>query len=87
MADVTIYTTSYCPYCVQAKRLLTRKGIPYTEVDVTEDVDLREKMVAESGRRTVPQIFIDGQPIGGFDELHELDTTGRLDELIGAAAS
>ena len=87
MADVTVYTTSYCPYCVQAKRLLTRKGIPYTEIDVTEDVDLRQKMVAESGRRTVPQIFIDGQPIGGFDELHELETSGRLDELVGAGAS
>jgi glutaredoxin 3 len=85
MAEVTIYTTSYCPYCVQAKRLLAHKGIHYAEIDVTEDVDLRQKMVDQSGRRTVPQIFIDGQPIGGFDELHELDSSGRLDEMVGGS--
>jgi glutaredoxin 3 len=84
MAEVIVYTTSYCPYCVQAKRLLTRKGVPYTEIDVTEDVCLREKMMEESGRRTVPQIFIAGQPIGGYDELSALDSSGGLDAMLNA---
>ena len=86
MAEVVVYTTSYCPYCVQAKRLLNHKGIAYTEIDVSEDAELRQKMVADSGRRTVPQIFIDGQPIGGFDELYELDSSGRLDAMVGRPA-
>ena len=84
MAEVIVYTTSYCPYCVQAKRLLTRKGVPYTEIDVTEDAGLREKMMEDSGRRTVPQIFIAGQPIGGYDELYALESSGQLDRMLNA---
>jgi len=87
MAEVTIYTTVSCPYCVQAKRLLSAKGVAYTEVDVTGDHALRQEMIRASGRRTVPQIFIAGQPIGGFDELYELDVRGELDALLAAPAA
>jgi glutaredoxin 3 len=82
VAEVIIYTTTYCPYCTRAKQLLSRKKIPYTEIDVTEDTVLREKMEADSGRRTVPQIFIDGKPIGGCGDLFELNNSGELDKLI-----
>ena len=84
MPDVTIYTTVSCPYCVQAKRLLTHKGIAYREIDITADPELRRTMIQASGRRTVPQIFIGEQSIGGFDELYELDQSGELDTLLRA---
>jgi glutaredoxin 3 len=83
MAEVKIFTTSFCPYCLQAKRLLDHKSVPYVEIDVGADDALREEMVVASGRRTVPQIFIDGQPIGGFEELRALDQSGELDDLLG----
>jgi glutaredoxin 3 len=86
MAEVVIYTTTSCPYCVQAKRLLDRKGVPYTEIDVSADAEKRAEMMRASGRRTVPQIFIAEQSIGGFDELYELEQTGRLDGLLAAPA-
>jgi glutaredoxin 3 len=86
MADVTIYTTVACPYCVQAKRLLDHKGIAYNEVDVTSDLVLRQEMIQASGRRTVPQIFIGEQSIGGFDELYALEQSGELDDLLQAAS-
>ncbi len=82
MPPVTIYTTISCPYCVQAKRLLTHKGVPYTEIDVTADSELLREMILASGRRTVPQIFIGEQSIGGFDELYELEQSGELDGLL-----
>jgi glutaredoxin 3 len=86
IAEVTIYTTTFCPYCVRAKRLLVQKGVSYREVDVTADDELRERMITESGgRRTVPQIFIDGRPIGGYEELAALDEAGELDGLLGLA--
>jgi glutaredoxin 3 len=84
MATVVIYTTQYCPYCTQAKALLKHKGVAFEEVDVGKDAALRDKMIEESGRRTVPQIFIDGDPIGGFDELRALDEEGKLDTLLAA---
>jgi glutaredoxin 3 len=84
MARVVMYTTQYCPYCVRAKALLRHKGVPFEEIDVGGDDALREKMVAASGRRTVPQIFIDEAPIGGFDELKVLDDQGELDRLLAA---
>ena len=87
MVEVTIYTSESCPYCVQAKRLLGAKGVTYTEIDVTGDVAVRQEMIRASGRRTVPQIFIAGQPIGGFDELYELDVSGELDNLLAAPAA
>ncbi|HWP66651.1 MAG TPA: glutaredoxin 3 [Candidatus Limnocylindria bacterium] len=81
MARVEVYTTPMCPYCVAAKRLLTERGIPYVEFDVAEDAALRADVMRRSGRRTVPQIFIDGRSIGGFEELRELDAAGELDGL------
>jgi glutaredoxin 3 len=84
MAMVVIYTTQYCPYCTQAKALLKHKGVAFQEVDVGKDAALRDKMIEKSGRRTVPQIFIDGDPIGGFDELRALDEEGKLDTLSAA---
>ncbi len=85
MANVILYTTQMCPYCVRAKALLRHKGVTFEEIDVGEDDALRTKMVHESGgRRTVPQIFIDGRPIGGFEELYQLDQDGELDRLLAA---
>jgi glutaredoxin 3 len=84
MAKVVMYSSQYCPYCVQAKALLRRKGVDFEEVDVGSDDALREKMIAASGRRTVPQIFIDDRPIGGFEELRALDQQGALDRLLAA---
>ena len=81
-AVVRIYTSVSCPYCVQAKRLLDRKGVQYEEIDVTGDVARRTEMIQASGRRTVPQIFIGEQSIGGFDELYELEQGGQLDGLL-----
>jgi glutaredoxin 3 len=76
---VTVYSTSYCYYCVRAKGLLDQRGIPYRLVDVTGDVEARRALVqASGGRRTVPQVFIDGVPIGGWQELSELDRKGGL---------
>ncbi len=85
MVDVKVYMTGYCPYCARAKELLRRKGVSFDEIDVAGDDALREQMVRDSGRRTVPQIFINGQSIGGFDELKALDEEGRLDCLLGVA--
>lgn len=83
MAEVTIYTTGYCPYCTAAKSLLSRKGVGFSEVDVSDDDAERARLVERTGRRTVPQIFIDGQSIGGYDELAALDRGGQLDVLLG----
>ncbi len=84
MAKVIVYTTDYCPYCLRAKNLLRHKGVAFEEIDVSEDDALREQVVAKSGRRTVPQIFIDGKSIGGFDELYALDQEGELDRILAA---
>jgi glutaredoxin 3 len=84
MAKVVVYTTQFCPYCVRAKSLLQRKGVSFEEVDVSNDDALREQMIEVSGRRTVPQIFINGEPIGGFDELYALEQDGQLDRLLAA---
>jgi len=82
MAEVTIYTTGTCPYCFAAKSLLAKKGVRYEEIDVTGDDAERVRLVERTGRRTVPQIFIDGTSIGGYDELAELDRGGQLDVLL-----
>ena len=85
MATIEVYTTNYCPYCVRAKDLLKRKGAAFTEIDVTTDSAAREALVTKSGgRRTVPQIFINDQHIGGFDDLNALDKAGKLDPLLAA---
>ena len=86
MAEVEIYTTNVCPYCVRAKSLLTRKGVAYTEINVSADDALRDAMVKRSGgKMTVPQIFIGGQHVGGCDDLYALDRQGKLDPMLGAA--
>ncbi len=85
MADVKVYVTDYCPYCTRAKGLLTRKGVPFTEIDVSDDPKTRAWLVTATGRRTVPQIFIDGKAVGGSDDLHALERSGELDRLLGRA--
>jgi glutaredoxin 3 len=85
VAKVEVYTTTACPYCVRAKALLKHKGVPFTEIDVTDDDELRQKMVEMAGgRRTVPEIFINGKIIGGYDELRALEDEGGLDPLLAA---
>jgi glutaredoxin 3 len=84
MAPVTIYTTNWCPYCWRAKSLLEKKGVPFTEIDVTGDDDKRAWLVEATGRKTVPQIFIAEKPVGGFDDLAVLAKSGELDRLLGA---
>ena len=87
MAKVEVYTTSYCPYCVRAKSLLSRKGVAFEEIDVTDDEALRTKMIEMSGgRRTVPEIFINGKIIGGYDDLKALEDAGKLDGLLAESA-
>jgi glutaredoxin 3 len=74
MEKIEIYTTTTCPYCVKAKKLLEKKGLSFEEIDVSNNPELREKMVERAqGRRTVPQIFINGHSIGGCDDLYALD--------------
>lgn len=82
---ILVYTTGWCPYCQRARGLLTKKGIAYTEIDVDDDAKLREEMIARSGRRTVPQIFIGDKHVGGCDELYALDDSGELDRLLQGA--
>jgi glutaredoxin 3 len=82
MTEVTIYTTRVCPYCVAAKRLLTARGVPFVEVDVSSDPAKRQWLVETTGRRTVPQIFIGGEGIGGYDDLSALDQSGRLRAML-----
>lgn len=69
MNNITIYTTDYCPYCHATKALLRSRGLSYTEIDVTKDADRQAEMIERSGRRTVPQVFIDDKHIGGNDDL------------------
>ena len=83
MKPVEIYTTQTCPYCAAAKRLLAQKGVTFTEIDVSRDPTLRDTMTRRAhGSRTVPQIFIGGQHVGGCDDIHALDHAGSLDPLL-----
>jgi glutaredoxin 3 len=77
-----VYTGSFCGYCLQVTSLLERRGIPYTEVSVEDDPGLREKLLARSGRRTLPQVFVGERYIGGADELRALDASGGLTTLM-----
>ena len=81
MATVKIYTTTYCPYCVRARQLLDNKQVDYNNIDVSE-TDARANMKLLTGGTTVPQIVINGQAIGGCDELHALERSGELDKLL-----
>jgi len=83
MSEIIVYTADYCPYCRSAKALLDKKGLDYKEIDVTNDSELRDKLVTmTNGRTTVPQIFIDGKSIGGFTDLQKLDALGEFDKLL-----
>ena len=85
VVKVEVYTTTYCPFCTRAKSLLKSKGVSFDEIDVTEDDALRQKMIELSGgRRTVPEIFIDGKIVGGYEELKALDVAGQLDSMLAS---
>jgi len=85
---IVIYTTPFCGYCAAAKRLLRKKATEFKEIDVMMDADRRQEMLAKrNGRRTVPQIFIDGRHIGGYDDVYALDQAGKLDELLAPLAA
>ncbi len=84
MAEVELYTTMYCPYCSRARALLQRKGVAYVDIDIAEEPTRRDEMIRRAqGRSTVPQIFINGEHIGGYDELAALDRAGELDSKLG----
>lgn len=82
MKPVTVYSTHVCPYCVRAKALLDRKHVPYTDIMVDQDPAKLAEMMQKSGRRTVPQIFVGEQHVGGCDDLYALDRSGGLDPLL-----
>ena len=84
-APVRMYTTRFCPYCMRARSLLQDKGVAYTELAVDADPELRGQMMRESGRHTVPQIWIGNTHVGGFDDLWALERQGQLDQLLAAA--
>ena len=87
MAKVEIYSKTYCPYCIHAKTLLNKKGVPYTEYNVSTDgTKADEMMTRKPDARTFPQIFIDNKSIGGFDDMKKLDDLGELDKLLGINA-
>lgn len=82
MADVVIYTTAYCGYCVRAKKLCDQLGIPYEERRLDDDWELREKLSEEHNWRTVPMIFIRDRFVGGYDDFHDLHRSGRLEAVL-----
>jgi glutaredoxin 3 len=82
MAEVRIYTTSYCGYCHAAKSLLKERGVTFQEIDCTQDAATRRWLIEQTGQRTVPQIFIGGVPVGGFSELSALDQKGKLAAIL-----
>jgi glutaredoxin 3 len=82
MAKVQIYSKQQCPYCVRAKGLLSKKGVSYEEIDVETDDATRAWLVEETGQRTVPQVFVDGRPLGGFSDIDALDRAGKLDPIL-----
>ena len=84
MPEITMYTTSWCGYCVRAKMLLDSLGLPYEEINLDDDPHFRQKLLELTGGWTVPQILIDGKPIGGYTELWRLDKSGWLDEQLAA---
>ena len=87
MKEIKIYTANYCGYCARAKALLRSKGLAFEEIDVTEDGQMRERLVEmSSGRRTVPQIFIGGTAIGGYADLARLNNEGKLDAILNESA-
>jgi glutaredoxin 3 len=81
--QVTVYATSWCPYCERARQLLHRKQVAFQEIDIEAHPEKRAEMQARSGRRTVPQIFVGEHHVGGSDDLHALESAGGLDPLLG----
>ncbi|HEX4151293.1 MAG TPA: glutaredoxin 3 [Steroidobacteraceae bacterium] len=79
---MVLYVAGWCPYCQRARGLLTKKGVEFAEIDVDDDAKQREEMIARSGRRTVPQIFVGDKHVGGCDDLFALDGRGELDRLL-----
>lgn len=84
MPNVVIYTTAWCPFCIRVKALLDRKGVAYEEIPVDGNSSLRAEMASKAGRTSVPQIWIGDQHVGGCDELHALERSGRLDPMLQA---
>jgi len=83
--SIEIYTKGYCPYCTMAKQMLKKKQVEYKEIAIDGDAQLREKMMQRAGRHTVPQIFINDQHVGGYDDLAALDRAGQLDDMLAVA--
>jgi glutaredoxin 3 len=82
-AEIVMYSSSLCPYCMMAKRLLSKKGVAFEDIDVSGHWELRDELVAKSGgRMTVPQIWIGETHVGGYDELSALERAGKLDALL-----
>jgi glutaredoxin 3 len=86
-AQVVIYTTGYCPYCTRAKSLFTKKSVQFQEVDVSDRPDLRTWIAERTGQRTVPQVFVNGEPLGGFTDVDALERRGLLDPKLSRAPS
>jgi glutaredoxin 3 len=87
MAQVEMYSTAWCPYCARAKALLQKKGVAFVEIDIDKEPERRAEMIRRAhGGRSVPQIFIDGEHIGGSDEMAALDRAGKLDTKLGIGA-
>lgn len=84
MSSITVYTTNACPFCVRAKALLDARGLDYEEVNLGRDPETRAELAQKTGMMTFPQILIDDQLVGGFDELSAADKSGRLAEMVGA---
>jgi glutaredoxin 3 len=84
MASITVYSTKWCGYCVRAKALLDSKGLAYDEIDMGDDPGFRARLQELTGGWTVPQIVIDGRPVGGYTELWQLDKSGQLDQMLAA---
>jgi glutaredoxin 3 len=84
---VTIYTRAWCGYCTAAKELLDAKGVAYTEIDTEADPELRKWLIKTTGRRTVPQVFIDDKPVGGYTDIRALDYRGELDRLLAGTTT
>ena len=82
MSRVQVYSKENCPYCVRAKALLDRKGVPYEEIDAEGKDEIRTWLVEASGQMTLPQIFVDGRSLGGFSDIDALDRAGKLDALL-----
>jgi glutaredoxin 3 len=85
MKPATVYTTEHCPYCTSAKTLLAKRKVQYTEINLARDPDGRNELIEKTGMVTFPQIVVDGESIGGFQELLAVDRAGKLSELLGAA--